>query len=141
MFKKVLLIFTIFLTFANIAFADESMPQIESKILLRTQKTWDGTSYAPLKINAPEITVVKITIPPNAVLPVHKHPMLNVAYLASGELTVYKKNGEQCLLKAGDALAEVVNTYHYGKNTGKEPVEIIVFYVGKKDMPLSVYEK
>mgnify|MGYP000899664948 CR=1 FL=1 len=40
-------------------------------------------------------------------------------------------------LKAGDALIEVVNTWHYGKNSGDTPVEIIVFYAGTADAPVT----
>ena len=31
-----------------------------------------------------------------------------------------------------------IGKYHYGKNTGNKPVELIVFYLGEKGRPLSV---
>jgi hypothetical protein len=33
-------------------------------------------------------------------------------------------------LEAGDALAEVVNTTHNGRNVGDVPVRLVVFYAG-----------
>jgi hypothetical protein len=43
-------------------------------------------------------------------------------------------------LKAGDPIVEVVDTWHYGKNEGKTPAEIIVFYAGTPDTPITVKE-
>ena len=40
-------------------------------------------------------------------------------------------------MKTGDALAEVVNTAHNGRNVGTEAVKLVVFYAGSKDQPLS----
>ena len=33
---------------------------------------------------------------------------------------------------------EVVHTWHYGINDGDGPAEIIVFYAGEKDTPITV---
>ena len=41
-------------------------------------------------------------------------------------------------LKAGDALIEVVNRWHYGVNEGDESVEIVVFYAGTKERAYSI---
>jgi len=44
-------------------------------------------------------------------------------------------------LKAGDAIAEVVNTWHYGKNEGDMPAEIIVFYAGTEGLPITIQQR
>ena len=41
-------------------------------------------------------------------------------------------------LKAGDPIVEVVDTWHYGRNDGDTPAEIIVFYAGVKGTPITV---
>ena len=56
----------------------------------------------------------------------------------SGELTVVTENKKTLHLKAGDSIVEVVNKWHYGKNEGNEPAEIIVFYAGVPDTPIIV---
>jgi hypothetical protein len=43
-------------------------------------------------------------------------------------------------LKAGDPIVEVVDTWHYGKNEGNTPAEIIVFYAGTPDEPITIKE-
>ena len=93
-----------------------------------------------MQLQQPEVSVLRITIDPGVKLGSHLHALLNVGYVTRGELTVTSKEGQQLVLHAGDALVELVNKYHYGENTGKEPVEIIVFYLGEKGTPLSEYE-
>ena len=41
-------------------------------------------------------------------------------------------------LKAGDTLAEVINTPHNGKNIGKVPLKIAVFYAGNTELKTTV---
>ena len=43
-------------------------------------------------------------------------------------------------IKKGDALAEVVNTLHNGRNTGKVPAKRAVFYAGASGLGLTVAE-
>ena len=71
-------------------------------------------------------------------MPLHKHPVINAGVLLSGELTVITEDDKSLLLKAGDPIVEVVNKWHYGKNTGKSPAEILVFYVGSPAIPITV---
>ena len=113
---------------------------IQKEILLQTTKTWDNANYQKLEIEKPEITVLKINIGVGQKLPMHKHDMINVAYIIQGTLTVTTDKGEQITIHKGESLPEIVGKYHYGENTGKEPVEMIVFYIGDKGTPLSVNE-
>ncbi len=55
-----------------------------------------------------------------------------------GELTVITLDGKVLQLKPYDPIIEVVNTWHYGKNEGSEPAEIIVFYAGEKGEPITI---
>ena len=41
-------------------------------------------------------------------------------------------------LKPYDPIVEVVDTWHYGRNEGDEPAEIIVFYAGEKGEPVTI---
>ena len=70
----------------------------------------------------------------------HKHPVINAGVLVSGQLTVVATNGKTLHLKAGDSIVELVNTAHYGINDGNTAAEIIVFYAGTVDMPVTVVE-
>ena len=68
----------------------------------------------------------------------HKHDLVNIAYVKKGTLTVITDDNKEITLHAGEVLPELIGKYHYGKNTGNEPVELVVFYVGEKGTPLSV---
>lgn len=110
----------------------------ESISLLKTNSSWNGQEYPAVNIEKPEVNVLRITIPAGEKLAWHKHPMINVAYMVSGELTVHTENDEVITIKAGDVMPEVINTWHYGENNGTEPVVLVVTYVGEKDAPLSI---
>jgi quercetin dioxygenase-like cupin family protein len=121
--------------FSLFAQADGSNVMVEK--LLETEKSWDGTRYQTYPSGTPQLSVLKIIIPPNTALDWHQHSIPNAAYIQSGELTVEKRStGEQRILKAGEVLAEMVNTDHRGY-TGSEGTTLIVFYAGQKGIPLS----
>jgi len=110
----------------------------ESISLLKTNSSWNGQQYPAVNLQNPEVNVLKITIPAGEKLAWHQHPMINVAYMLQGELTVHTESGDVTTIKAGDVMAEVVNTWHYGENNGTEDVILVVTYVGEKDAPLSI---
>lgn len=130
-----ILITCLFLPSSGILAADQ--PGVAVETLLKTGASWDGVPYKAYPAGSPELTVLKITIPPRTALPWHTHPMPNAAYVASGDLTVEKEEGGKTIhLVAGDVLPEMVDARHRGV-TGDAGVVLIVFYAGTKGMPLS----
>ena len=65
----------------------------------------------------------------------------NAGVLLSGRLTVVMRTGERLLLEAGDTIMETVETWHQGMNEHDEAVELIVFYAGVADAPLTLQEE
>lgn len=105
--------------------------------LMQTSQSWDGSAYQRYPDGPPELTVLRITIPPKTALPWHTHPMPNAAYVVSGELLVEKRDGGATRqLVAGDVLPEMVGSVHRGV-TGDKGVVLIVFYAGTKGMKLA----
>jgi len=103
-----------------------------SEILQKSQNSWNNTPIKQMNLTEPEVTVVRIQIPKGEKLPLHQHPILNVGYLTKGELTVHTQTGDVLILKAGEPIIEVIDTWHYGESTGDEDAEIVVVYVGNK---------
>lgn len=68
----------------------------------------------------------------------HKHPVIKAGVLLRGELTVISEAGDTLQMTAGDVIAEMVNQWHHGENNGTEPAEILVFYSGNVDKPITV---
>jgi quercetin dioxygenase-like cupin family protein len=106
--------------------------------LAKSGTTWTGAPLPAYATGTPEVTVLKITLPPGVALPMHQHPFMNAGILLSGELTVYAESGEIKHLKAGEALIELVNAWHYGSNEGDVPAEILVVYAGIAGEPVSI---
>ncbi|HCC55624.1 MAG TPA: cupin domain-containing protein [Desulfobulbaceae bacterium] len=110
------------------------------KMLSKSDLSWDGRILPDYPKGKPEITILMIKIQPGVVLPLHKHPVINAGILLSGELTVVTDDGKVLQLKTGEGIIEVVNTWHYGKNEGNFPAEIVVFYAGTSDAPITLYQ-
>ena len=53
----------------------------QKEVLLKTTSTWDNAEYKNVKIKTPEATVLKITINVGEELPMHKHDLVNIAYV------------------------------------------------------------
>jgi quercetin dioxygenase-like cupin family protein len=110
------------------------------KKLVKTTQSWNGEFLPAYPTGQPEITILRISIPAGTRLDTHRHPVINASVLISGQLTVVTTHGKTLHLKAGDPIVEVVNTSHHGINQGKIPAEIVVFYAGVIDSPITVIE-
>ena len=120
----------------NVLAGETSVVQVEA--LVSSGSSWDGNNLPEYPDGKPAITILRITIPQEVKLPMHKHPVINAGVLLKGELTVVTESGKTLHLKAGDPIVEVVDTWHYGINEGDAPAEIIVFYAGVEGTPISV---
>lgn len=108
------------------------------EVLAKSTKSWDGSTLPHYPKGQPEITIVKLTIPPKTKLPWHKHPVMLGAVILEGELTVITGENKRLTLKAGDPIVEVVNKWHYGINEGSINTVAYVFYVGIKGKPITI---
>lgn len=106
--------------------------------LVKATRSWDGDILPAYPQGQPQITILRISIPAGTRLATHSHPVINAGVLLSGQLTVVTTAGKTLHLKAGDPIVEVVKTLHYGINEGTVPAEIIVFYAGVADAPITV---
>ncbi|HEU6437558.1 MAG TPA: cupin domain-containing protein [Nitratidesulfovibrio sp.] len=119
--------------------ASQSASQSVSSVqLVQSERSWDGAMLPAYPQGQPQVTILRITIPAGARLPLHLHPVINAGVLTRGQLTVTTEDGKELHLTAGDPIVEVVNTPHQGFNPGSEPAEIIVFYAGQAGAPLAV---
>ncbi|WP_406683153.1 cupin domain-containing protein [Seonamhaeicola sp. MEBiC1930] len=114
---------------------------IEVVKLVETTQSWNGDLLPNYPKGKPEITVLKITIPPNTKLDKHYHTVINTGVLLKGELKVVDIDKNILILKEGDVIVELVNKIHYGVNEKNKPAEIIVFYAGEEGLPVTVKTK
>ena len=120
---------------------EQSKAKVTVTKLISSTNCWDGALLPAYPRQQPNITILRITIPPGVRLHTHSHPVINAGVLLSGQLTVVTAKGATLHLVAGDPIIEVVNTLHYGINEGKTPAEIMVFYAGTLADPTSIIAK
>lgn len=119
----------LFLSFSSALFAIETSETVKVTPVLKTSQSWDGALLKYPQGQA-EITGVRIEIAPDGETGWHLHSAPSFGVVLQGQLEIKLKNGKTNVVKAGDALAEVVNTAHSGKNIGTEPVLLLIFYAG-----------
>jgi quercetin dioxygenase-like cupin family protein len=125
------LIFLVSITPAVLAEGYHKSVQIDEN--LSTTKTWDGASIHYPSGTA-KVAGAIITLPPGTETGWHMHPVPCLALILEGELLVELKDGRTKKVKAGETFAEVIGTAHNGKNTGKVPLKIAVFYAGNTEL-------
>jgi quercetin dioxygenase-like cupin family protein len=118
------------------ATTESSASAIKVETLIQSTSSWDGTPYKAYPAGQPQITVLKIAVPPRTTMKWHSHPMPNAGYILSGELTIEKKDATEKHLVAGQAVSERVDSIHRGI-TGAEPLVVMVFYPGTAGLPVS----
>ncbi len=114
------------------------LPAVRATPILRTTTTSGGQPIVYPKTAQPEVSALLVEIPVGAETGWHRHPFPCYAYILSGELTVEVEGGKINHFKAGDAMAETVDLLHNGKNTGSEPVRLVMFVTGEKGQPFTV---
>jgi quercetin dioxygenase-like cupin family protein len=124
------------LAFQLQAHAIEESSTVHISTILKTTTNWDGYPIVYPSGQA-EITGMVVEIAVGGETGWHTHPVPSFGMMLEGELEVQLKSGATKVLKAGDALAEVVDMAHNGRNVGTTPVKIVVFYAGTSGSELS----
>lgn len=108
---------------------------VSAKVLVKTMLTGNGQKITYPLTDRAEVTAMTVDLAPGAETGWHKHPMPVYAYVVSGSLSVELEDGKKLSFTTGDAIVEVVNTMHNGRNSGTVPVKLAVFYLGAEGTP------
>ena len=111
---------------------------VSVEIVQKTDTTSIGQKFVLPDLKNMEVTMAKVTLQPGKSTGWHKHNFAVFAYVAKGHLTVNFENGKTLQFAENSSIAEVVNTYHNGTNTGNEDAVLYVYYFGEKGKPLSI---
>jgi quercetin dioxygenase-like cupin family protein len=121
------------------ALALEQSAAVTVLTVLKTESSWDGKPIE-YPTGKAEVTCMVVEIAPGGETGWHLHAVPSFGMVLEGELEVQLKDGTTKQLKSGEAIAEVVNTLHNGRNVGSVPVKLVVFYVGSVGQKLSEKE-
>ena len=112
-----------------VASAIEPTADVKVTPLIQTSESWNGDPIVYPQGKA-QLTGLLVEIPPGGKTGWHSHAVPSFAFVLEGVLEITLSDGKTKRLQAGEALAEVVNTLHNGRNAGDRPVKIAVFYAG-----------
>ena len=121
-----------------VSVANDYTSGVQVSLILKTTTTTGHYPAKYLNTESPEITVMKVEIKPGSETGWHSHPVPLYAYVLEGKLTMEIKGGKTYDFAAGDAIVEVVNIPHNGRNLGTTPVVLIAFYTGEIGKPNTV---
>lgn len=122
----------------HVAQADDVMAQMaQVDVLTKATHSWNGSTLPSYAAGQPEISIVRVTLPEGAALPLHEHPYATAGVLLQGTITVRTPSGVAQQFTAGDGVIELVNQPHAGANTGTGDAVILVVYAGIEGQPVT----
>ncbi len=133
-FGPTLLLLTLLSIFGTIARGEDYVGLRVTRLITSTTAT-NGQKLSYLRTDRPEVTVMRVDIPPGAETGWHLHRVPVYAYVLAGTITVEMEDGKKYTFKEGDVILEVMNIPHNGRNNGTVPVSLVVFYTGETGVP------
>lgn len=113
-------------------------PEVTVMPLLKTATNSAGLPLQYLQTDHPEVTALLVQIPPGQETGWHVHPVPGYAYILNGSLELQLEGGKTVRYEEGQALAEVVNVRHNGRNVGEDTASLVVFFTGSAQQPFTV---
>ncbi len=108
---------------------------VSATVIKRTHVTGNGRKIVYPVTDKAEVTVMTVDIAAGSETGWHSHPIPVYAYVLTGTLDVVLEDGRVMTFRGGDAIVEVVDTLHNGRNRGSETVRLAVFYTGMEGKP------
>ena len=82
-----------------------------------------------------QFTAVIAEVAPGGQVGRHMHPMPLFVYMLEGTLSIEMEGHGTHTFSAGQGFAEVINTWHNGRNLGDKPVRFLIVFSGQKGVP------
>jgi quercetin dioxygenase-like cupin family protein len=112
--------------------------EVRVSALLTTTRTSADQPIVYPSAGTPQITALRVEVPPGQDTGWHLHTVPGVAYVLAGTLEVETEDGRKHRYGPGDAIVESVQLKHDGRNVGTEPVKLVVFFMGVQGQPFTV---
>jgi quercetin dioxygenase-like cupin family protein len=105
--------------------------------ILQTSTTFSGQ---PIRFpqSDGQIVAVLAEVAPGGQVGRHLHPNPLFVYILEGTLTIEMEGHGTHAFHAGEGLAEVVNTWHNGRNLGDTPVKFLIVFAAQVGTPTIV---
>lgn len=103
-----------------------------ARSLLKAFATIGRQKLEYLRTDKPEIEVMLVEVKPGGQSGRHLHPVPTLVYVIEGTLTVELDDESRHKCQAGNAVLEVINTWHNARNMGRKSLKLLVVYLGEK---------
>ena len=102
--------------------------------ILQTSTTFSGQ---PIRFpdGDNQFVAVLAEVAPGGQVGRHMHPNPLFVYMLEGALTIEMEGHGTHTFSAGEGLAEVVNTWHNGRNLGDTPVKFLIVFAAQDGTP------
>jgi quercetin dioxygenase-like cupin family protein len=102
--------------------------------ILQTSTTFSGQPIRFPQSDA-QIVAVLAEVAPGGQVGRHLHPNPLFVYIIEGTLTIDMEGHGTHAFHAGEGLAEVVRTWHNGRNLGDTPVKFLIVFAAQEGTP------
>jgi quercetin dioxygenase-like cupin family protein len=125
-----ILLLSFYLLYAACAAPDATKnTKASSRRLLQTNRGWDGDMLR-FPTSDPCLSAMVLEIAPGGTTEWEDGLAPSAGYVIEGDLQVDLANGKSKRLTAGETLAQAYGQWKNGRNVGKRPVKVVIFYVG-----------
>ena len=104
------------------------------KPVLQTTTTITGQPIQFPQSDA-EFTAVVAEVAPGGQVGRHMHPVPLFVYILEGTLTIDMEAHGTHVFKAGQGFAEIIHSWHNGRNLEDKPVKFLIVFAGRKGTP------
>jgi len=104
------------------------------KTIIQTETTMIGQPIRFPQTDG-QITAVLAEVAPGGQVGRHLHPVPLFVYILEGTLTIDMEQHGVHTFKAGEGLAEIINSWHNGRNLGDKPCRFLIVFAGQKGTP------
>jgi quercetin dioxygenase-like cupin family protein len=133
------LIVSVSYAFGTDAASAQTQPTTGPVGLTLTPILQTSTTFIDQPIRFPQgdnqIVAVLAEVSPGGQVGRHMHPNPLFVYILEGALTIEMEGHGAHTFSAGEGLAEVVNTWHNGRNMGDTPVKFLIVFAAQNGTP------
>lgn len=119
--------------------AEDAVPSVDPVGLKVTPILEAATTITGQAIRFPrgdnQIVAVLAEVEPGGQVGRHLHPVPLFVYMLDGTLSIEIEGHGTETFTAGQGFAEVINTWHNGRNLGDVPARFLVVFSGQKGTP------
>lgn len=104
---------------------------VTARAVVKSAAAWNGSPLGNYLSGDVELTVLRVSVPPEASSDWHTNPTPVAVYVLSGEMWIEEQgNPERRLIREGEGFAEIRTNVNRHGTGGPNGAELVVFFAG-----------